>query len=79
MVLEYFHCLFPVLHNASDWSDYGYYYPNSDIAAGVAQLERSLDHASRKETFKSHARTLAWRHSPYNPDVQNAWAKLLGL
>jgi hypothetical protein len=79
MVLEYFHCLFPVLHNASDWSDYGYYYPNSDIAAGVVQLERTMDHASRKETFKSHARTLAWRHSPYNPDIQNAWAKLLGL
>jgi len=79
MVLEYFHCLFPVLHNASDWSDYGYYYPNSDIAAGVVQLERTMDHASRKETFKSHARTLAWRHSPYNPEVQNGWAKLLGL
>jgi hypothetical protein len=79
MVLEYFHCGYPVLHNASDWSAYGYYYPNSDIAAGVASLERILGEPMHSETFKSHAKTLTWRHSPYNPDVQRGWAKLLGL
>ena len=79
MVLEYFHCMFPVLHNASDWSAYGYYYPNSDISAGVTQLERILDSPMHSETFKSHAKSLTWRHSPYNPDVQRGWATLLGL
>lgn len=79
MILEYFHCMYPVLHNASDWAPYGYYYPNSDIAAGVAQVERILDHGTYLETFKSHAKTLEWRHSPYNPDVQKGWATLLGL
>jgi len=79
MVLEYFHSLYPVIHNASDWSPYGYYYPNSDIAAGVAALERAFGHAQTIETFTSHAKTLTWRHSPYNPDVQRAWAALLGI
>lgn len=79
MVLEYFHCGYPVLHNASDWSDYGYYYPNSDIGAGVSLLERVLSEPMHVETFVSHAKTLTWRHSPYNPDVQRGWATLLGL
>jgi len=79
MVLEYFHSLYPVIHNASDWSPYGYYYPNSDIAAGVVVLERAFGHAQTIETFTSHAKTLTWRHSPYNPDVQRAWAALLGF
>ncbi len=79
MVLEYFHCGYPVIHNASDWSAYGYYYPNSDIAMGLACLERVLGSPMHAETFASHARALTWRHSPYNPDVQRAWAKLVGL
>jgi hypothetical protein len=79
MVLEYFHCMYPVLHNARDWSAYGYYYPNSDISAGVAELERILDDPMHNEKFTSHAKALTWRHSPYNPDIQRGWAKLLGL
>ena len=79
MVLEYFHCGYPVLHNASDWSAYGYYYPNSDIGAGVSLLERVISSRMDAETFTSHAKTLTWRHSPYNPDVQRGWATLLGL
>jgi len=79
MVLEYFHCMYPVLHNASDWASYGYYYPNSDIATGVATLERILHEPMNPERFRSQAKTLTWRHSPYNPDVQRDWANLLGL
>jgi hypothetical protein len=79
MVLEYFHCMYPVLHNASDWSSYGYYYPNSDIAAGVSALECILNEPMHPQKFASHAKALTWTHSPYNPDVQRAWANLLGL
>lgn len=79
MVLEYFHCMYPVLHNASDWASYGYYYPNSDIAAGVATLERILHEPMHPERFRSHAKALTWKHSPYNPDVQREWASLFGL
>ena len=80
MVLEYFWCGFPVLHNASDWSSYGYYYQNSDLAAGVAQIEkvRSLHHMTG-EVYKTSARSLAWRHSPYNPENQAVWAKIAGI
>lgn len=79
MVLEYFHCGYPVLHNASDWSAYGYYYPNSDITSGLALVEKLVDHQLNGETFKAHGKALTWRHSPYNPEVQRAWAKVLSL
>ena len=80
MVLEYFHCGYPVLHNASDWSSYGYYYPNSDFAKGVEMIEkvRSMHHENL-EAYKAHARALSWKHSPYNPDVQASWRKVCGL
>lgn len=77
MALEFFWAGMPVLHNASDWSAYGYYYPNSDIRAAAEMVERIRgQHAQNLETYKSHARSLLWRHSPYNPDVQRAWAAL---
>jgi hypothetical protein len=74
MVLEYFFCGYPVLHNASDWKNYGYSYTTSDIAAAVEQIEliRS-SHTENLQMFLSHAKALMWRHSPYNPDVQRAW------
>jgi len=80
MVLEYFHCGYPVLHNATDWKGYGYYYEHSNIESAVNQID--LVRSSHKENFHlflSHAKTLTWRHSPYNPDVQRAWEKTLRL
>jgi hypothetical protein len=78
MVLEYFATGYPVMHNASDWSQYGYYYPNSDLAAGAELIEKiRKSHADNLGIYKAHARALAWRHSPYNPDVQRQWGKIL--
>jgi len=78
MVLEYFATGYPVMHNASDWSSYGYYYPNSDIGAGAALVETiRKSHAENLGVYKAHARALMWRHSPYNPDVQREWAKII--
>jgi hypothetical protein len=75
MVLEYFFTGFPVLHNADDWSSYGYYYPNSDFAAAANLIDRVRGcHVENKEIYKAHAKALLWRHSPYNPDVQKGWA-----
>ena len=80
MVLEYFHCGYPVLHNSSDWSSYGYYYPNADIAKGVEMIEKVREfHHENLESYKTHARALAWKHSPYNPDIQAEWRKICGL
>ena len=78
MVLEYFATGYPVMHNASDWSSYGYYYPNSDLAAGAELIETiRKSHADNLGVYKAHARALTWRHSPYNPDVQRQWGKIL--
>lgn len=78
MVLEYFATGYPVMHNASDWSPYGYYYPNSDIGAGATLVETiRKSHAENLGVYKAHARALMWRHSPYNPDVQREWGKII--
>jgi hypothetical protein len=78
MVLEYFWTGYPVLHNASDWSDYGYYYANSDISGAVENIEKIRKHHSENATvYRAHARALAWKHSPYNPDVHREWSRIL--
>ena len=78
MTLEYVYAGFPVIHNSPDWSDAGYYYEGSDIEKGAIALQKALDfHESSQEIYASGAAALQWRHSPYNPDVQKAWKKLL--
>jgi hypothetical protein len=77
MVMELMWLGFPVLHNAKSWESYGYYYPGSDLDAGGDLLSMVSGHVGRLEVYKAHARALAWRHSPYNTDVQKAWEKLL--
>ena len=80
MVLEYFSAGYPVLHNASDWKDYGYYYANSDISAAAEQVEKiRKGHVENFYVYKSHARSLMWRHSPYNPEVHKEWARILSV
>jgi hypothetical protein len=65
MVLEYFWAGYPVLHNASDWKDYGYYYKNSDISAAAEIVEKiRKGHVENFYAYRSHARSLTWRHSP---------------
>ena len=78
MILEYFHAGFPVVHNASHWGDFGYYYKGSNILTGVKVLERVLaSHAGSTYRYKADAEALMWRHCIYNPDVQRAWKELL--
>ncbi len=78
MTLEYLFAGFPVIHNAPDWHDVGYYYKGNNISEATAALLRSQTyHASTLERYKAMAKTLEWRHSPYNPEVQKAWKELL--
>jgi len=78
MILEYFHSLFPVLHNVNNWSNYGYYYTNSSIQDGVNMIERIIHHHKDSlEIYESHVQTLVWRHSPYNPDLHREWLERL--
>ena len=75
MTLELIWAGFPVLHNSPSWSAFGYSY--DDIAQGVQRLEDTLGHADRRETYAAHGAALAWRYSPYNPQIQSAWKELL--
>ena len=78
MTLEYLHAGFPVIHNSPDWSDAGYYYQESDVDKGAMALQKAIEfHDSSQEIYASGAAALQWRHSPYNPEVQAAWKKLL--
>jgi hypothetical protein len=78
MTLEYLFSGFPILHNAPDWSDAGYYYEGSNIDNGTNMLEKILlYHDSNMEQYISGATVLQWRHSIYNPEVQKAWSKLV--
>jgi hypothetical protein len=78
MTLEYLVSGFPVIHNAKDWSDAGYYYDGSSIDKGVEVLKKVVEfHGSSLEAYAAGTAALQWRHSPYNPEVQAAWRKLI--
>lgn len=78
MTLEYLVSGFPILHNANDWSDAGYYYEGSSIEKGVEVLKKVVDfHGSSLEQYAAGAAALQWRHSAYNPEVHKEWSKLL--
>jgi hypothetical protein len=78
MTLEYLIAGFPVIHNAPDWSDVGYFYKGHSVSEGAAALLKAQTyHATSLERYRSFAETLRWRHSPYNPEVQKAWQGLL--
>jgi hypothetical protein len=80
MVLELLWSGFPVVHNSRAWGEFGYYYQASDIQEGAFIIEEvRTKHQDRIEAYKSHAKTLAWKHSPYNPDVHRAWKDLLAI
>jgi hypothetical protein len=78
MLFELFWAGYPVLHNAMSWGNFGYCYPGSDLNK-MGQLYDDVlrNHHEKLETYKAHARALAWKHSPYNPEVQEGWACLL--
>lgn len=78
MTLEYLVSGFPIVHNASDWSDAGYYYEGSSIDKGTEVLKKVIEfHSSSLEPYAAGAAALQWRHSTYNPEVHKAWSKLL--
>jgi hypothetical protein len=78
MALEFAYAGFPFIHNAPDWRDLGYYYEGNDIDAGLESLNKSMKaHSTDLEVYKANFEAVRWRHSPYNPEVQKAWYKLI--
>ena len=79
MALEFVTAGFPLIHNASDWSDMGYYYEGHNLELAEAALNAALlRHDTSLEAYKCGAECVKWRHSPYNPELQAAWKSLLG-
>jgi hypothetical protein len=69
---------FPVVHNAARFKEFGYYYEENDFDGAAAAIERIvLHHDKNVEAYKAHAKQLAWRFSPYNPENIAGWKKLL--
>lgn len=76
MTLELLWCGFPVLHNSPSWLEFGYGYRGLKDGAALVEQAR-LRHSARLETYRAHAAILAWRYSPYNPVVHEAWNRLI--
>ena len=77
MTLELLFNEYPVLHNSSSWKEYGYFYEGSGLDSAYEQIKKTHIHENNLETYKAHAQTLMWTHSPYNPSVQERWNKIL--
>lgn len=79
MTLEFLYSGFPVLHNSPSWKDAGYYFEEESIKGGVDALAAAITkHQSNIQSFIAQAQPIIYRHSIYNPSVQNAWKTLLG-
>lgn len=78
MIFELLWSKFPVIHNSTAWKTFGYSYPEQDIDKGVELLHHTLhNHDENLEVYTSHAKALVWKHSIYNPEVQQSWKELL--
>jgi len=78
MLFELFWAGYPVIHNAMSWKPFGYCYPGADLDC-IGNLYDAIrtTHHEKLESYKAHTKALTWKHSPYNPEVQKAWAELL--
>lgn len=76
--LEWMYMGFPVVHNIPAFKEYGYYYESNDFDAAAEKMETILQHHDLNvETHRAHARQLAWRFSPYNPENMMGWLKIM--
>ena len=56
---------YPLVHNSEMFADVGYYYPESDIQAGVAQLHRAIEvHDLDLDFYKWRSQAFIARHAP---------------
>ena len=77
-LLEWLTMGYPVVHNVPRFKTYGYYYEMNDFDAAAAQVEKIVEHHDKNtEAYKAHAKQLAWRFSPYNPENAEAWRRLV--
>jgi len=74
LVLELMHLGYPLLHNSSRWSQYGYTWSETQWSKSLTTLRRVLEtHKGSQRAYQTHADQLAWIHSPQNPINQEGW------
>jgi hypothetical protein len=78
MILEFLNAGYPVIHNGETWKSFGYTYSSNNFKDAASQMWKATQsHHEKLETYKAHSKILGWRHSIYNPEVQEGWRKLL--
>ncbi|WP_083836152.1 DUF2827 family protein [Sphingomonas elodea] len=69
---------YPLIHNSPLFAQVGYYYPESDVAAGAHQLLRAWrEHDRELPAYKAAAATKIASLSPFDRHNQNAYARRL--
>jgi len=77
-LLEWLTMGYPVIHNVPRFKEFGYYYEVNDFDAAATHIEHIVEyHDKNVEGYKAHAKQLAWRFSPYNPENAEAWRRLV--
>ena len=78
MTLELLYCNYPILHNSEGWAPFGYHYDINKWEDAIQTCHTALTlHNSNMYSYKTHAQNLMWKHSIYNPDIQERWRSLL--
>lgn len=69
---------YPLIHNSPLFADVGYYYPESDIEAGVKQMHLALTkHDQHLPFYRQNAKSKIDLLSPYRVDNQEVYARRL--
>jgi hypothetical protein len=69
---------YPLIHNSEIFKDVGYYYPESDIAAGHQQILTAIkEHDANLVDYQSRSQTMIDQVSPHNRANRDTYARLL--
>jgi len=67
----------PLVHNSPRLKEYGYYYPDFDVAKGFKALQRALnEHDKNIASYNEKAQDLLFKHSVKNPDNIKGYKKI---
>lgn len=77
IALEHLYMDFPYVHNGKCFSEAGYYYEGNDINAGVAAIEKALEHTTNLPSYRKTAAATIHKYSIHNKENKRQWTELL--
>ena len=78
LYLDALYGCYPLIHNSPLFADVGYYYPDSDIEAGAAQMRHAInEHDQHLSFYEQQSRAKIAALSPGNTCNQDVYARLL--